>query len=580
MDNTQKPNKKDILRQLDNILKDEDFQKSARSSAFLKFIILKSLSGEGDRIKGYTIGVEVFKKPHNFDPDADASVRVEATRLRKSLALYYHGPGESDHVVIKIPKGAYKPIFYYSAAQKIPLITTQNSKFRLLETKQLSYMLLAIILGLVFAGNLLFNLNWRYDNNYIHDAPIIVVLPFYAIGDEGVRTLSEDIKSHLITNLTRFDTIKALSNDKFIEGQDWKGHRDQIGRKLGANYVLKGTVKKTFNALSVHVRLMDIQENIYVWSYHREHKVQLGDVDGFLKEVAGSIASQLASPYGVIYNQALRDAGSFTDNVAKPYQCILSYYAYSNAKNPEQHKYVRSCLEEIVADNPMDSNAWAYLSWIYGDEYRNKFNPVLRQKTSQEMSLEAAKKAVRTDPKNPRAHQYMGNAAFLNDKSSLALNHIKISVLLNPYDSEILADSAWNYGKLGYWNKSLRLAKRAIEMNPGHPRWYHGILFVYYYKEGEYKNALHHALEFYDANEFYPSLAVAVSYAGAGMDDDALNMAQNIEQKFPDFLQNPKKSWRSLGFSDDIVEKLIIGAEAAGIRLSNISTVNEVSLKH
>ena len=38
-----------------------------------------TLAGRGDRLKGYTIGVEALGRPDSFDPQIDPIVRVEAT---------------------------------------------------------------------------------------------------------------------------------------------------------------------------------------------------------------------------------------------------------------------------------------------------------------------------------------------------------------------------------------------------------------------------------------------------------------------------------------------------------------------
>jgi hypothetical protein len=106
------PSKDEVLSQLERVLESKDFKGSARLSDFLKYIVTKTLNGESDQIKGYTIGVEAFGKGADFDPDTDASVRVEASRLRKALTLYYHEAGSDDPVVIRVPKGRYHPHFF------------------------------------------------------------------------------------------------------------------------------------------------------------------------------------------------------------------------------------------------------------------------------------------------------------------------------------------------------------------------------------------------------------------------------------------------------------------------------------
>jgi hypothetical protein len=76
----------------------EDFRASPQLVAFLTFVVEAALSGEGGRVKAYTIGVEAFGRGSSFDPQVDPIVRVEATRLRRTLKRYYAGAGMSDPV--------------------------------------------------------------------------------------------------------------------------------------------------------------------------------------------------------------------------------------------------------------------------------------------------------------------------------------------------------------------------------------------------------------------------------------------------------------------------------------------------
>jgi hypothetical protein len=78
---------------------------------FLEYVVRRALIGDEDRIKEYTIGVEVFDRGSRFDPRCDSIVRVEAHKLREKLREYYCTEGATDLVAIRIPKGAYRAIF-------------------------------------------------------------------------------------------------------------------------------------------------------------------------------------------------------------------------------------------------------------------------------------------------------------------------------------------------------------------------------------------------------------------------------------------------------------------------------------
>jgi Tol biopolymer transport system component len=102
-----------IAEQLERVLRSEVFRTASRSSKLLRFLVEETVNGRADRLKDYTLGAEALGRGDNFDPRTDPIARVEASRLRSRLELYYATEGASDPVVITLPKGGYVPRFDY-----------------------------------------------------------------------------------------------------------------------------------------------------------------------------------------------------------------------------------------------------------------------------------------------------------------------------------------------------------------------------------------------------------------------------------------------------------------------------------
>src|SRR5215467_10236507 len=100
-----------IRGELNRVLASPHFSNAPRMSRFLRFVVEETLAGDPERIKEYSIALEVFDKGADYDPHADSTVRTEASKLRARLQRYYEAHGQEDPVVISIPKGAYVPIF-------------------------------------------------------------------------------------------------------------------------------------------------------------------------------------------------------------------------------------------------------------------------------------------------------------------------------------------------------------------------------------------------------------------------------------------------------------------------------------
>src|SRR5262245_13370184 len=85
----------DVRAELDRILTSTGFSSAGRASRMLRYVVDKTLAGEGDQLKEYAVGVEVFERDEQYDPRIDSIVRVEAGRLRTKLDEYYNGEGSA-----------------------------------------------------------------------------------------------------------------------------------------------------------------------------------------------------------------------------------------------------------------------------------------------------------------------------------------------------------------------------------------------------------------------------------------------------------------------------------------------------
>lgn len=100
-----------LCSELDHVLQDSLFRRSSRYSAFLKYVVEKTLSGDAGELKERSIGTEVFRRQADYDTNADPVVRFCAAEVRKRLAQYYRGAHQAT-LEIELPIGSYVPRFY------------------------------------------------------------------------------------------------------------------------------------------------------------------------------------------------------------------------------------------------------------------------------------------------------------------------------------------------------------------------------------------------------------------------------------------------------------------------------------
>jgi hypothetical protein len=76
----------DIQSAVHRITSSPQFVHAESLIRLLRYVVDRTLAGEGEFLKEYTLGVEVFHRGANFDPRHDTIVRVQARTLRSRLA--------------------------------------------------------------------------------------------------------------------------------------------------------------------------------------------------------------------------------------------------------------------------------------------------------------------------------------------------------------------------------------------------------------------------------------------------------------------------------------------------------------
>lgn len=100
------------------IINSQIFRRSSALRAFLVYITEQEISGQADKLKEHTIGVEVLGRRPDYVPMSDNIVRVRAHELRGRLERYFASEGANESIAISIPVGSYAPKF---TARKAPV---------------------------------------------------------------------------------------------------------------------------------------------------------------------------------------------------------------------------------------------------------------------------------------------------------------------------------------------------------------------------------------------------------------------------------------------------------------------------
>ena len=233
-----------IRAQVERILQNKNLRLSEVQRRLFSYLADKSLSGEADGLKEYTLGLDAFGKPPSYDPRQESVVRMHVARLRQKLADYYRIEGVNDPILVELPKGGFKVTFLpRSPDPQIPggVIEALLARWRRPEAA-LAAALLALVAGaLYFAARpvkaqrtgsesvaaLSPELQQLWSPLLASNRPLVVCIATPAHGDTGAGTASGAFllgqflaphKLHVL--LTRGDLLSmpeiAMDNVVFI----------------------------------------------------------------------------------------------------------------------------------------------------------------------------------------------------------------------------------------------------------------------------------------------------------------------------------------------------------------------------
>jgi hypothetical protein len=104
--------------ELRRILESKHFASAPKKTRFLEFVSEQTFLGSGDKLNEYLIGVEVYDRGPEFNPQKDPIVRVQAHEIRRLLKDYYEENGKDSLIRVDLPSGHYVPVFRRSTAEE------------------------------------------------------------------------------------------------------------------------------------------------------------------------------------------------------------------------------------------------------------------------------------------------------------------------------------------------------------------------------------------------------------------------------------------------------------------------------
>jgi adenylate cyclase len=517
---------------LEKIVGSPDLQNASRLREFLRFVVNEGLDGRADSLKAYTIGIEVFDRPDNFDPITDTIVRVNAGKLRRALERYYLGPGRQDKILISIPKGRYIPVFQIQEFEQTrgDVNSVQSACEPLDSTKQ----------------------------------PTIAVLPFRKVSLEPSREfIINGLGEELTMALSRFSGLGVIAyySTSGIKAEQYS--QDQLCRRLGATFVITGSIYQAADELRLNVELVRTDNSQQVWSKRYDRNFTVDTLFSIKDDIVQNIVATVADDYGIIPKIIAKASRGKTVNELEAYEAVMRYHHYGITLESQAYEEALQALEKTVAIDAEYALAWALLSILYLDAFTFSMvdldNPL-------ERGMESARKAISIDPFCQHAYFGMCYAQLLQRNEEEIIRNAKKILELNPNAGFLVGTAGWFLAMAGQYDEGFRFIEQSMQLNPFFPSWFHFPYYLNSYLNGNFGDALKTVKKFGLPEFFWNPLMHAAALGQMERITEAQAALQRLISLKPDFPERARFYISCFLIKDKWVDLTLEGLKKAGLK--------------
>ncbi len=464
------PHRDAVLTALERVLAWPEMVRSPQLANFLDYIVRRKLDGQQQAIKAYSIAVDVFGRPADFDPQSDPIVRVQARRLRSLLAQYYLTDGQHDQVRISLPIGRYVPEFLLVAPEELapialPPIPPAKSIDAIRPQRR------TLLIGLVLAGALLaitlitfLLMQQGIQAPHLLRRPSVTIVEFANLAEAEVEPpLVAGLAIELVTDLQQFENLDVRYGGMATEN-----------RQEESDFMLTGVVRRDGDRVQYSALLTDLRSDISVW----DHTISVTSLEAhaspILDKLSQSLSMILGSARGPLHARAREmlssiDAGSGPKSL---YECHLRFDLYRETRDEAHAEQARVCLgilPEAERSNAIGLTLGGILKvagirYDAGEDARRLYDEA---KAEVERALLAAPTSSFVWEQHGRLWDFMGEKA-------MAASDYSSAIQLNPANTDALAA----YGRLLVFTGSIEEARPIVALAlsgaPNPPPWYHG----------------------------------------------------------------------------------------------------------
>jgi len=475
------------------------------------------------------------------------------------LPLEYEFMGEQSVKNIAEPVRAYRVLFH-PAAQK----TVQKPKF----SKKVA--LFAAALGAVIIGAVIlwpqFSISVGSKGQATApidlDKPTIAVLPFANVSvDVNDEYLADGMTTDLITDLSKISGIYVIARSSVFAYKNQAINVGDIGRDLGAQYLVEGSIRKLGDKIRINVQLVDTVTGHHLWAdrYERNFEDFFALQDKVISQVVSAVSVKL------------------TDKEAAQIERLptTNLQAYDYYLRAEQSGYIGgtsnlvntiNLYKKAINLDPEFTDAYTGLARAAVEAWRNDIGEIPGAR-ARALAYESASRALEIDPTSGQAYSVLAVLQLADGRHDVAIASARKAVELTPGHATAHLDLGLVLAYSGESKQGVEAIETALRLNPKpspDTLLYAGIVF---FIDGQYQRAVQVLSKARADRQHTEAVGVYLTAAYALLDqkEEAAKTIAFLLETYPNISLEYFRARDFYFRHPEALEKLLVGLGEAGL---------------
>jgi serine/threonine-protein kinase len=304
----------------------------------------------------------------------------------------------------------------------------------------------------------------------------VAVIPFRIVGDDP--KLSEAAVGFVDTLNSRLFQVKGVTvvSSSATATAKPTDPPEKLGRDLGANLLLLGSIQGTGEKIRLELSLWDAGEKSVTWT--KEESGMFGDLLTLEDEISRDVLKALdAKDADNLLNSHPTENGEAYDLYLRAATIMRS------AKDVEHVQSAIDLYQQSVKSDPRFAQAVAGLAVAELAMYEKKKDGIWANQ-----AVETARHATDLNPQLPEVHFALGSAYSAIGRTTEAIDQLNQAIQLMPNSDEGYRRLGMVYASAGKSSEAIDAYEKAIQINPYYWLNYNR-LGIAYQTSGDYENA-------------------------------------------------------------------------------------------